>query len=85
MHGPEADSTLRLLLVEAGKAQIIYEWLGSWSQCMRWISLAAERPILPDQLNAIRRLLDMNQLATIEDVRLLDHDLEALGLRRVDS
>jgi len=85
MHGPEADPTLRLLLVEARKAQIIYEWLGSWSQCMRWISLVSERPILPDQLNAIRRLLDLNKLATIENLRLLDHDLDTLGMHRVDS
>ena len=80
--GPESDLTVRVLLVDTARAQTIYEGIGSWPQCERWIGQLTGWITPRNVLADIRKRLDQKQLATINKVRASIHDIESIGLQR---
>jgi hypothetical protein len=85
IHGPESHPMVRLLLVEAGSAQVIYDGLGTWSQCRRWIEQLSSDIMSEDQVAIIRKCLRRKRLAAIKEVTASLLDIESLGLCRVDN
>ena len=85
VQGRKGSVTVRVLLVETTSAQAVYEGLGSWSKCRRWINQLSSIDISRNELAVIRKLLDQKRLATIKEVQASLCDLEALGLHRADS
>jgi hypothetical protein len=85
IHGPAINPTVRVLLVEATGAQIIYERSGSWSQCERWMAKLTNCVIAREDLAVVRKRLEQKRLASINEVRTSQHDLDSVGFRRADS
>ena len=83
--GAEKGLTVKILLVERKTAQPIYEGLGTWSQCKRWVAQISGYAIMGGPLIAVRKRLETNQLATIHEMRATLNDIESAGLCRVDS
>ncbi len=76
---------LRFILIETTRAQAVYEGLGSWSKCMRWIIQLSEVGYHRDKLNSIETLLNKQQsAATAGHICVSLTELEALGFQRVD-
>jgi len=84
INGPESDPTVRVLLVETTKARTIYEGFGTWLQCRRWVTRISECAILGDQFATVEKRLELNRLATIEEIQVSPHDLESVGFHRAD-
>jgi hypothetical protein len=85
VHGTEKRRTVRVLLVEIPGARVVYEGYGSWSKCTRWIKQIPSICVPKSEWEIVRKLLDRKQLATIQEVSASLHDLDSLGLSRVDS
>jgi len=85
LDGSECDPTIRVILVESADARAVYEAFGTWLQCRRWITQVSECAIFGDQLNVVRKRLELNCLATIKTVRASVVDLEFAGFRRADA
>jgi len=84
IKGPESDPTVRVLLVETTKAQAVYEGSGTWSECRRWVTQISECAIFGDQFVAVEKRLELNRLATIEEMQVSLYDLESVGFHRAD-
>jgi len=84
MDTPERGLTVKVLLVERHTARPVYESLGTWSQCKRWVAQISKYAILGSPLIAIRKRLELNQLATIGEMRASLSDIESAGFSRVD-
>jgi hypothetical protein len=85
IHGPESRPMVRVLLVEAGSAQVIYDGLGSWPQCRRWIEQLSGDMMPEHEVAIIQKRLRRKRLTAIKEVRASLLDIESLGLCRVDS
>jgi hypothetical protein len=85
VHGPGSSPTVRMLLVEITRGQIIYEGLGAWPQFSRWIAQLLEIGIPAPELAAARKLLRRKRLATIKEVQVSLPDIELLGLSRANT
>jgi hypothetical protein len=85
MHESDRGLTIRVLLVETSSAKAVYEGLGSWSKCRRWITRLSTIHLSGEELAVVRKRLDRKRLATIQEVRASPRELESLGLRRADS
>jgi len=84
IHGPEEDPTIRVLLVELGGEKKVYEAVGIWSQCRRWITQMSECAIVGNHFAAIEKRLKVKRLATIKEVQVSIYDLESIGFLRAD-
>ena len=85
MHGPESDPLIRVLLVEANTSERVYEQIGTWKQCRCWVAHISGYAILPDQLVAVQKRLDMNRLATIGEFEASPDEIDAAGFCRADT
>jgi hypothetical protein len=85
MHGPECDFTVRMLLVETTRGKTIYEGIGSWLQCERWIAQISGWIIPVEKLVLVRKCIEQKRLAAIDVVRISVEDIESVGLIRVDQ
>jgi hypothetical protein len=71
-----------VILVEVAGSKTIYEAIGTWRQCKRWISQVSRSVILADQFAVAEKRIELNRLATIHDVQASPDDLEAAGFSR---
>ena len=77
--------TVRVLLVESTSAKAVYEGLGSWPKCRRWINTLSSKRISTEEFSTLRNLLHRKRLATIQGLRASLDEIEALGFYRADS
>jgi hypothetical protein len=84
MHGPESDFTVRMLLVETTGGKTIFEGIGSWLQCERWIAQISGWIIPMKKLVLVRKRIEQKRLAAITAVRSSVESVESVGLTRVD-
>lgn len=84
MHGRDRRFAVRILLVETSNAKAVYEGLGSWTKCVRWIRCLSTIRISGEELTLVRKRLDQKCLATIQEVRASPSEIESLGLHRAD-
>lgn len=85
MRGKRANAMVRVLLVEATNARVVYEGFGTWAKCNNWLQILSNKSISTDELANLQNLLIRKRLATIHDVRASLNDLEPLGFFRADS
>jgi hypothetical protein len=85
MNGPGSELTVRVILVERMGIGCVYEGFGTWRQCRRWIVQISGCVILAEQFAAVQKCLELNRLATIDEVQASFYDLESVGFRRATN
>lgn len=85
VHGPEKNSIVRILLVEMPMPASIYEGFGSWTKCRRWLKKLSHASISVEEWSVVRKRLDRKRLATIQEMTASLHDIDSMGLSRVDT
>jgi len=84
MPGARRRPKVRMLLVATTGHSAVYEGSGSWSACARWIKRLHHMGIAKNDLAAAEEKLKRDQYATLRGLRVSLHDVESLGLQRVD-
>jgi hypothetical protein len=85
IQGPEIRPKVLMLFVESTRAEVVYQGLGSWSQCKRWVARISACSIAGDQLAVIEKRLKLKRLATIDEVRASLSDLDSAGFHPAGS
>ncbi len=85
MSGPRRIPRVRILWVATTSIPAVYEGMGSWSKCVSWMKRLPHIEVSRNEWIQVREAFERNQYTTLHGVRASLHDLESLGLQRVDS
>ena len=85
MKGPGSGLAVRVILIETAGTESIYEGFGTWRQFRRRIVQISGCVILWEQFAVVQKRLELNRMATIDEVQASFHDLESVGFRRATN
>jgi len=82
--GPQRRPKVRILFIATDGTDAVYEGLGSWAKCVRWIKQLDCLDTTQHDLDAANRDFGRNRYAVLREVTASLLDIEALGLQRAD-
>jgi hypothetical protein len=84
ISGPRPRPKVRILFVAIVGADAVYEGLGTWAKCVRWLKQLHCPDRTKHDLDAAKTDFGRNRCAVLREVAASPRALEALGLHRAD-
>src|SRR5262249_32638710 len=84
MTRPSRNQKVRMLWVATTGIPAVYEGLGPWPKCVRWVKRLPHSDISDSDWTRARKSFERYQYANLRCVMASLEDLESLGLQRAD-